>query len=91
MEPWFRVPGQGCPVALAQIPCNSTLDCTQAAARYPSCQSLLPYQTAGLSWTGGGVAGSAAGSLTCDPFRKVCDMHEKYEPQQPDWSVGVTD
>lgn len=89
MEPWFRVPGQGCPVALAQIPCNSTLDCTRAAAQYPSCSSLLPYQTSGLAWTSGGISSSVAGSLRCDPFRRVCGMQEKYEETLPNWGEGV--
>ena len=86
MSQWFRVPGQDCPVALGGVPCETNLDCQMALSHDTSCQSLLPYQTAGLGWSNGGISSSSAGTLKCDPFRKTCGMVEKYEKNETNTS-----
>ena len=75
MSNWFKVPGQGCPVALGSVQCETNLDCASHAKQNPQCSSLSTTGT-GLGWTdSGAVRSSSAGNLTCNPFRKVCEMY----------------
>lgn len=83
MSNWFKVPGQGCPVALGGVQCETNLDCASYAQQNPQCSSLSTTGT-GLGWTdSGAIRSSSAGNLTCNPFRKVCEMYtnEKYTGQ----------
>ena len=75
MSNWFKVPGQGCPVALGGVQCDTNLDCAAYAQQNPQCSSLSTTGT-GLGWTdSGAISSSSAGNLTCNPFRKVCEMY----------------
>jgi len=75
MSNWFKVPGQGCPVALGSVQCETNLDCAAYAKQNPQCSSLSTTGT-GLGWTdSGAISSSSAGNLTCNPFRKVCEMY----------------
>ena len=75
---WFQVPGQNCPVALGNTPCETSLDSTKSLSTNPNCGDL-EIQSSGLGWTSSGaVRNSSAGKMMCHPFRKVCVM-ENYE------------
>lgn len=85
---WFKVPGQNCPVALG-APCEYTSDCNDLARKQTQCFSLAAPTQSSLGWTNSGaISSSSAGTLTCDPFRKVCGMMEKYEDIDH-WWIGV--
>jgi hypothetical protein len=75
MSNMFKVSGQGCPVALGGVQCDTNLDCAYAAQQHPQCSSLSTTGT-GLGWTdSGAVRSSSAGNLSCHPYRKVCEMY----------------
>jgi len=75
MSNWFKVSGQGCPVALGGVQCDTNLDCAHAAQQH-RCSSLSTSST-GLGWTdSGAIRSSSAGNLTCHPIRKVCEMYK---------------
>ncbi len=86
---WFNVPGQFCPIAMGSIPCETNYDCTQKlnllSAQNPAC-SQLTGPTTGLGWTdAGAVQNSAAGKVTCHPFRNVCTMENFEIPDSKDF------
>jgi len=83
MSNMFKVSGQGCPVALGGVQCDTNLDCAAYTQQNPQCSSLSTTST-GLGWTdSGAVRSSSAGNLKCHPYRKVCEMYtnEKYTGQ----------
>ena len=57
MSNWFKVPGQGCPVALGGVQCDTNLDCAAYAQQNPQCSSL---STTGTGLDGRTVVLSAA-------------------------------